>query len=158
MSDLVAVDGIPVERLSEICRAEQEERLVILPCKPGDTVWVLTTCANVHLRRDDDYIDGTGAVECPFEASCEFEHCNNSNLRIFETFLADFWYGKVTENHPEFFCEDIGRGFMLTDFGKTVFLTYEAAEEVLQKVRTTRQSGNSDKVASKNEREQYYES
>ncbi len=36
----VLVDGIPVERLSEICRAEQEGRLVVLPCKVGDTVYV----------------------------------------------------------------------------------------------------------------------
>lgn len=35
----VLVDGIPAKRLSEICRAEQEGRLVIFPCKAGDVIY-----------------------------------------------------------------------------------------------------------------------
>lgn len=145
---LVAVDGIPVERLSEICRAEQEGRLVILPCKLGDAVWVITSCKFVRTWCDDDYFTGTGAIECPFEASCGFEDCNESNVRIFETWLNDFWYGEENDSHPEVFCEGLGKGFMLSDFGKTIFLTRETAEEALQKEKTAPRSCNSDKVAS----------
>ena len=32
--------GIPLDRLTEICNAERDGRLVVLPCKVGDTLWL----------------------------------------------------------------------------------------------------------------------
>lgn len=31
--------GVSVDRIREICAAERDGRLVVLPCKRGDTVW-----------------------------------------------------------------------------------------------------------------------
>lgn len=40
-------DGIPVKRLQELAQAEKDGRLVVLPCKVGDTVYrVITTRDN----------------------------------------------------------------------------------------------------------------
>ena len=35
------LDGIPLDRLEAICAAEKDGRLTTLPCKVGDTVWVI---------------------------------------------------------------------------------------------------------------------
>lgn len=35
-----ALDGIPLDRLEQLCQAEREGRCVVLPCKVGATVWV----------------------------------------------------------------------------------------------------------------------
>lgn len=32
---------IPLDRLEEICAAEQDWRCMVLPCKVGDTVWII---------------------------------------------------------------------------------------------------------------------
>lgn len=40
--------GISLNRLIEICKAEQEGRLVILPCKVGDTVYVINGCYAIN--------------------------------------------------------------------------------------------------------------
>lgn len=36
-----ATDGLSLKRLDELNKAEKDGRLVVLPCKIGDTVWVL---------------------------------------------------------------------------------------------------------------------
>lgn len=76
----VLVDGIPAKRLSEICRAEQEGRLVILPCKVGDTVYVLmkrnitTEIEKGTVRNVRRYNDGTWWVEfCDLWIDLAFE-------------------------------------------------------------------------------------
>ena len=45
---LSALGRIPVERIEEICDAERDGRLVVLPCKVGDTVWM--PCINSVLE------------------------------------------------------------------------------------------------------------
>ena len=101
-------------------------------CKVGGTVWVIERCGNVRMSIDDDYETGTGAVECPFENSCDIEDCGDDHVRIFETTLEDFWYGDQDACHPEVFLAHIGHGYMRDDFGKTVFLTREEAETALK--------------------------
>lgn len=34
-------DAMPLERAQELAQAEKDGRLVVLPCKVGDTVWVI---------------------------------------------------------------------------------------------------------------------
>ena len=36
----IAISGIPLDRLEAICTAEKDGRLVTLPCKVGDTVYL----------------------------------------------------------------------------------------------------------------------
>ncbi len=129
---LAYMDGIPLADLGTMCTAWKDGRCVVLPCKVGDTVYVVGKCENVQMNRDDDYFTGTGATECPFEETCDIEDCNDENMRVFETTVTDFWYGEQNANHPEIFTEHIGHGYMRDDFGKTVFLTREAAEAALK--------------------------
>lgn len=41
-SQLVSAFGVAAERLRELAEADKEGRLVVLPCKVGDTVYTLT--------------------------------------------------------------------------------------------------------------------
>ena len=43
---------IPLDRLRELVEAEREGRCVVLPCKPGDTVWRLVSDATPHITKD----------------------------------------------------------------------------------------------------------
>ena len=118
------------ERLAQYEDAEEQGRCVVLPCKVGDTVYVISHCENVMVHCDDDYETGTGFCECPFENSCEFEDCDDGNKRIFETTCMGFY---LTDGKSDIFFEDLNAEFYLSDFGKTVFLTREEAEAALDK-------------------------
>lgn len=111
-------------------REREKSRFIELPCKVGDVVYRISKCENVHMHRDDDYFDGTGAVECPFEGSCEFEDCNDDNTRIFETQIASFYVDDT--GHLIAFVDDIGPAIEKSHWGKTVFLTPEEAKQALK--------------------------
>ena len=116
--------------VNECNHFKDKSRFVELPCKVGDTVYVITNCENIIMYHDNDYFMGTGAIECPFENSCDFEDCDDSNLRIFET--------RVVTIHCEedfgwtIFCEHINKDIVFSEVGKTVFLAREEAEQVLK--------------------------
>lgn len=116
-------------RLSHYEKAEQEGRLVELPCKVGDTVYVVTKCENVWVRRDDEYFTGTGATECPFEKDCKFDECDDGNVRVFETTIRGVW---MEDNHICAFCDTLNYEIIPSDFGKTVFLTEPEAIKALE--------------------------
>lgn len=82
--------GIPPERVSKLLKAEHEGRLVVLPCKVGDTVWVFGTVE--------------GSDPTPWNVRCV----------------------GVTAENPGF-----GIELSFKSFGKTWFLTREAAEAAL---------------------------
>jgi hypothetical protein len=119
------------ERLAQYEDAEQEGRLAVLPCKVGDTVYAIADCADILKDCDDDYYTGTGAITCPFEKDCEFEECDDANRRIFETYVRSIYKDK-DEPVNIFLDKIVDRQFYPSDFGKTVFLTREAAEAALK--------------------------
>ena len=43
---------IPLDRLREIAEAERDGRCVVVPCKPGDTVWRIVNDATPHITKD----------------------------------------------------------------------------------------------------------
>ena len=55
-------NGTMAPKLAEYMEAEQQKRLYIFPCAPGDKVWVITSCLAIT-----DFNGDTG--ECPFEES-----------------------------------------------------------------------------------------
>jgi hypothetical protein len=119
------------ERLAQYEDAEQEGRLIRLPVKVGDTVYVIADCVDVLKTYDDDYFSGTGAIECPFDKDCRFEECDDSNRRVFETSCHGIWIigedGKLSI-FVDYLNVDIGSH----NIGKTVFLTREEAEKALK--------------------------
>lgn len=120
-------DSFPFESVADFLIAN---RVVVLPFNVGERVYVITNCENILMYHDNDYYTGTGAIECPFENSCDFEECDDSNLRIFETMVATIHceegYGWT------FWCEHIHKDFVFSEIGKTVFLTREEAEQALK--------------------------
>ena len=127
--------GVSFERLIKLAVAAQEERFIVLPCKVGDTVYVVGTCKEIKLFFDDEYL-WPEESSCPFEDSCDAEECEENHIRIFETLVTDFWIGEQNENHPEVFLESISEGKMVSDFGKTVFRDKEAAEAELERMKS----------------------
>ena len=41
ISEIKEFDGLPIDRLRELAEADKDGRLVVLPCKVGDTVWAI---------------------------------------------------------------------------------------------------------------------
>lgn len=109
--------GVLMKQLEEYQRLEEQGRLIKLPCKVGDTVWVVTSPFNVFddIEYDDDMKD---EVYESYVSSVSFYECGEQ-YRI---------YAKAT-NHF------IGAYFRECDFGKTVFLTKSEAEARLKELR-----------------------
>ena len=42
ISEVTEFDGLPIDRLRELAEADKDGRVVVLPCKVGDTVWFKT--------------------------------------------------------------------------------------------------------------------
>lgn len=42
ISEVTEFDGLPIDRLRELAEADRDGRVLILPCKVGDTVWFKT--------------------------------------------------------------------------------------------------------------------
>lgn len=100
--------GHPIERVLDLVKADRDGRCVVLPCKVGDPVWTIARGGNRHVERWVVYNvykkDGGG------------------------------WYFKLknhmlSKSRPNEF-EVCTRA--LCRFGKTVFLTREAAEAALK--------------------------
>ena len=104
-------------KLKDYENLEKQDKLVKLPCKVGDTVWVVTSPFNVFddIEYDDDMKD---EVYESYVSSVSFYECGEQ-YRI---------YAKAT-NHF------IGAYFRECDFGKTVFLTKSEAEAKLKELR-----------------------
>ena len=122
-------EGISQGRLEEIIEAETDGRLVILPCKVGESLYAIVNCADIIKSCDDDYFTGTGAISCSFEKDCPFEECDDGNRGVFETACKGFWVDD--EGRLNVFLDYINANIGPLDFGKTVFLTREAAENAL---------------------------
>lgn len=97
--------GEAVDKLAEYETAEDEGRLVVLPCKAGDTVWM------VHQRL-------TSTVNNVISKMTVTELRGNRLNPIW--FVIDGEYGR-TSFHP-------------SEIGKTVFITREEAEKALKEM------------------------
>lgn len=106
-------NGSPTEKLSAYEDAEEQRLLLRLPCKVGDTVYVVTSPFNVF----DD-------IEYDENMKDEVYEAYVSSVSFYESGEQYRIYAKVT-NHF------IGAYFRKCDFGKTVFLTKNEAEAKL---------------------------
>ena len=97
--------GVGDYRLKEICNAECDGRLVVLPCKVGDIIWFtkLEYCSS-----------DTGFPQKAKIYSVWKDETHNWNFNC------------ASGKKQEF------QNFNIDDFGKTVFLTKEAAEPALK--------------------------
>ena len=95
---------------------EEQGLIVRLPCKVGDTVWVVTSPINVF---DYDEYDGDAEYEVyeSFLSSVSY-YASGEQFRI---------YAKVTNSF-------IAAYFRECDFGESIFLTREDAEKKLEEL------------------------
>ena len=105
-----------VKKLAEYETAEEEGRLVVLPCKVGDTVWVIT-----H----------------PFNVFDDFDFYEETQDEIYESYVSSVTF--YNDSNQYRICaketkQFIKAYFMERHFGKTVFLTREEAEKALKEM------------------------
>lgn len=53
MVDLETLNNTPISRLVELAEADKDGRVVVLPCKVGDTVWRIVREGEPHITRDE---------------------------------------------------------------------------------------------------------
>ena len=106
-----------IEKLATYEDLEEQGLLVRLPCKVGDTVWVVTSPINVF---DYDEYDGDAEYEVyeSFLSSVSY-YASGEQFRI---------YAKVTNSF-------IAAYFRECDFGESIFLTREEAEKKLKEMK-----------------------
>lgn len=88
--------------------AEEQGKLLILPCKPGDTVWIL-------YQTIVDKLIGEYSILKGFIQELAIENSNNLRIKV------DTPYGVMC--------------FDKYDMGKTVFLTEQEAKEALKGIQ-----------------------
>ena len=103
ISEITEFEGLPIDRLRELAEADKDGRVVVLPCKVGDTVWIV------------------GAVRKLYSAKVRTFFCGNpSAVR-----------GRDPDGHIHMIrtteCD-----IPMQEFGKTVFLSREEAEKALR--------------------------
>lgn len=103
-------DAGPIDRLMELAEADKDGRLVVLPCKVGDTLWV-TGRDNVPRKMSLEAPDIR--TVCTDEDNLCMSTCNRK---------------------PDGFCAYRLRNDG-ADIGKTVFLTREEAEKALEAMK-----------------------
>lgn len=136
---------IPLDRLREIAEADREGRVIAPPVKIGDTVYHITTCKNFAQVYDGTLYDADGwygtatglycpydlAENCPFplDDDGDFDCDKHKNaLAIFEDIVTGIHIDGVEDG----VIFEYSGGADFEDFGKTVFLAREAAEEALK--------------------------
>lgn len=106
-----------IEKLADYEDLEEQGLLVRLPCKLGDTVWVVTSPINVF---DYDKYDGDAEYEVyeSFLSSVSY-YASGEQFRI---------YAKVTNSF-------ITAYFRECDFGESIFFTRKEAEKKLEEMK-----------------------
>ena len=102
-----------IKKLSEYETAEEEGRLVVLPCKVGDTVWVIT-----H----------------PFNVLDDFDFYEDAHDEIYESYISSVTFYEDSNQYRIYTKDFIKAYFMECDFGKSIFLTREEAEKALKEM------------------------
>ena len=111
--------GEAIDKLAEYETAEEEGKLLVLPCKVGDTVWVITHPFNVF--DDFDFYE---------DAHDEIYESYVSSITLYENSNQYRIYAKETRQFIKAY-------FRECDFGKSIFLNSEEAESALKEMERT---------------------
>lgn len=111
-----------VSRLRDLVFAQEDGRLVVLPCNVGDTVYVIGGRRIVECRIDEVYLDDAKGVKYLVTFNCN-ENCDGCPFND--------WHQDVTGEYSCSGAEDEAY-IKESDFGKTVFLSHENAEAALK--------------------------
>ena len=106
-AEIKEFEGVPIDRLRELAQAEKEGRLVVLPCKVGDTVYI------IHNRA-----------------------IRKTTVESIHQWSSGHW--KLSVHTDKKYIHWTGYEVHFESFGKTVFLTREAAEAALEEKECTK--------------------
>lgn len=129
-----------INKLGMLEDLEEQERLLILPCAIGDSVYVLTECEHIPEQLDGTLWDDVGCLGtatgyyCPYENDCPFDG---------EDFEGCEKYGEETavfkDTVKQISVSEDGGVYIVTEYcatlgilGNDVFLTKEEAEKALE--------------------------
>lgn len=105
-SKLVSAFGVSAERLRELAEADKAERVVVLPCKVGDTLWIVDSVRGVYSAKVRTFFCGHSSAVRGMDG--------DGNIQMIRTTECDI---------------------PIRDFGKIAFLTREKAEKALEEGR-----------------------
>ena len=118
---------VPMDDLEVI--PDEMRGVIVPPCSVGETVYVIVSCGDIMMHHDNDYLTGTGAIECPFENDCDKDDCNDEYLRVVKTVCSGIYQDEASLS---VYLKDISRTFYSFDFGNSVFVG-ENAEKLANK-------------------------
>lgn len=115
-------DGMTLMRLRELAVADQEGRVIVLPCKGTDKLYVVGTKQIVECNVAEMYLMDDETIEYLVNFEC-VDNCDGCPFNSWERETVS----------DEYHCGgEYGDGSVSSkNFGKTVFLTREEAEKAL---------------------------
>lgn len=144
-----------VDEWLEYKQLKEQGLLLRLPCKVGDEVYIITTCKDFGKvldgtlwGKDGGFGTATGYY-CPYELndSCphedSFEECDGgcecfeNKLAIFEDYIESLM---IYADEKVMFLRNCGSA-SFSDFGRTIFLTKEEAEQKLEEMKGENSNG-----------------
>ena len=105
ISEITEFEGLPIDRIRELAEADKDGRVVVLPCKVGDTVWIVGTVRKLYSAKVRTFFCG--------HPSAVRGGDDGGHIHMIRTTECDI---------------------PMQEFGKTVFLTREEAEKALPKM------------------------
>lgn len=131
-----------IKHLQKLVKAEQDGRLMVLPCKEGDTVYVIAKCDWVRRSLDGTMYSANGALGTATGYYCAFDgceddcplavgkdECDQSGYAVFEEMVD---YVGASYNSETGMVEPIVITENLIRFlGNKIYLTPEEAEAAL---------------------------
>ncbi len=121
LKSIARIYGIGIERMKELTASDRKGRVVVLPCKVGDTVWVNGAKRTVQVTIDEIYLNNTNEITCLVSFNCEGV-CDGCPF--------NYWHRDDEEASD---CCAWGQSLITeAEFGKTIFLTREKALEAMK--------------------------
>lgn len=111
-----------LRHLEELAEADRDGRLVVPPCKVGDTVWAASGKI-IKCEIDEMYLCDGGGIEYLVTFDCDGADCKRCPFNRWEQDCSG-------ERYCE--CEYGCSSFKDSDIGKTIFLTSEEAKAALE--------------------------
>ena len=105
ISEITEFEGLPIDRIRELAEADKDGRVVVLPCKVGDTVWIVGTVRKLYSAKVRTFFCG--------HPSAVRGDDDGGHIHMIRTTECDI---------------------PMQEFGKTVFLSREEAEKALQEM------------------------
>lgn len=124
-----------LEKLADYEDLEEQGRLIILPCKVGDTVYVDNTILPIEDMECYEDIDNKIPLYFPARVvSFRFAKRNWMKIAVKAKWLHE-WIDDETGPESDYIECEKNFTILLSMIGKTVFLTQSAAEEKLKELR-----------------------